>query len=792
VKKHSKTFLFLAAIVALAICYTILRIYHPSATEVHPVVSHDLYKYYYEMYHYAAEQLSGGHFPLWNPWQSCGQPFMATHQCGLFYPPNIVYLLMPTHVALGAAFLIHLILSGMFTYLCARRFGISQYGSLLAAITFMFAGHIAYHIGEPSNFYCATWTPLMLYLTKRICDAPSLGTMLSLALFSCVQYMTGFEQHYMYTLYLMLGYVIFHFIKEIGKSSGLANQARLCLFLFLAGILTIGLSAVQLIPTTEMVLLSARPAQPLTDLQIIGLQPVLRVWTGFEASPGNLFLSMVDPSRGLAPYGYAGLLPILALPLIFLNKRQRAHAILFVSVIGFCFVVSMAEWGGWTWVLRIPTIPIFRVIYRIMFIAALCFGLLTGIAWDAIQERLGPADAKQNSPRLLFLLVPLAIGLAALWVMVWRERAESSRSLLVAACFVIPFVMWRVKPARAGLILCQVALAVTLFLDLASATVKPLAFPTATPEIYHRFDRMWNFVSERQGEQRSYFHFSFLDRKHISMGDKYGQLKRVRAISDYEPFVSGKLRDYMVFLQRFPFRDHTIFYGHFSDLYPETARMKLFNIMATRFFIIHRPYARGAFAPGQVEWWSSPPESLRMIYKERDARVYENPAALPRAFVAHDYRVIENPEEMLEEMDAATFDPLTEVLLSEAPRGFEVAANEDTATLETSEEVTFVRDDPEHVEIRVKTRRPGFLVLSDSYYPGWEATVNGESRPIYLANYMFRAVPIDEGESVVSFTYRPASFRWGVWISLISLAACVVVGAYILTSSARQSGGESK
>jgi len=790
-KKIPKTGILLGIIIALAFSFTILRVYHPSATQVSPVASHDLYKYYYQMYHYAAEQISGWRFPLWNPWQSCGQPFMATHQCGLFYPPNIVYLLMPTHMALGAAFLIHLILSGMFTYLCARRFGISQYGSLLAAITFMFAGHITYHIGEPSNFYCAAWTPLMLYLTKRLCDAPGLGTMVLLACFSSVQYMTGFEQHYMYTLYLMLGYVIFHFAVVAKKRSESKQLARLGIYLALAGILTIGLSAVQLIPTTEMVFLSGRPAEPLTDLQIIGLRPVLLHWTGFEASSRNFFLSLLDPSQGLVPYGYAGLLPLLLAPFAFANKQQRGYSLFLSSMIMFCCVVSMAEWGEWTWVLRIPTVPIFRVIYRIMYIAALCFGLLTGIAWDEFQSRFGPSHEGQSPARRFIASLPLVVGLPILWAMVWHSRFETSRSLFVAACLALPLIALRVKALRAGFLLCQVALVVSLFVDLASASVKPLIFPARTLEVYHRFDQTWKFISERQNHQRSFFQFSFLDRKHIGMGDKYGQLKHIRTIADYEPLASKRLQDFMVFLQRKPFRKHTIFYGRFSDLYPKTSRMRLFDLMATRFFVVHRPYAGGIFAPGQMEWWASPPENFKLAYEEPDARVYENPSALPRAFVARNYRAIENPEKMLEELDSATFDPMTEVLLFETPPKTEPAMNKESNVLETSDEVTFLRDDSECVQIRAKTPRPGFLVLSDSYYPGWEATVNGKSRPIYLANYTFRAVPIDEGESIVQFTYRPASFKWGMRISLISLAICAVMGAYVLTGSAKMRDSES-
>jgi uncharacterized membrane protein YfhO len=73
----------------------------------------------------------------------------------------------------------------------------------------------------------------------------------------------------------------------------------------------------------------------------------------------------------------------------------------------------------------------------------------------------------------------------------------------------------------------------------------------------------------------------------------------------------------------------------------------------------------------------------------------------------------------------------------------------------------------------------GFLVLSDTYYPGWQVFVDGEEAKIYQADYLFRAVPLKQGEHVVEFRYSPSSFRTGLAISLscgIVLCGLVVCG----------------
>lgn len=84
--------------------------------------------------------------------------------------------------------------------------------------------------------------------------------------------------------------------------------------------------------------------------------------------------------------------------------------------------------------------------------------------------------------------------------------------------------------------------------------------------------------------------------------------------------------------------------------------------------------------------------------------------------------------------------------------------------------------------------RPGLLVLGDTWYPGWQATVDGKETKIYPANYVMRAVVLPAGKHRVEFRYRPGSFRTGVLITLAALA----LGAGLLVwdrRNSRQSAG---
>jgi hypothetical protein len=83
--------------------------------------------------------------------------------------------------------------------------------------------------------------------------------------------------------------------------------------------------------------------------------------------------------------------------------------------------------------------------------------------------------------------------------------------------------------------------------------------------------------------------------------------------------------------------------------------------------------------------------------------------------------------------------------------------------------------DANAAEFDVSVRRDGWLILADTYYPGWIATVDGESTPIYRANLMFRAVQVSRGEHRVRFEYRPGWLVPGALLSGVSLIVLLLL-----------------
>ena len=89
-------------------------------------------------------------------------------------------------------------------------------------------------------------------------------------------------------------------------------------------------------------------------------------------------------------------------------------------------------------------------------------------------------------------------------------------------------------------------------------------------------------------------------------------------------------------------------------------------------------------------------------------------------------------------------------------------------------EVEFILEKDNELHLRVRAKENVLLVLSDTYYPGWKAFLNGKETKIYKANYNFRAIPLKAGEYEVKFIYNPISFKIGILVSLLTLIGVVV------------------
>lgn len=167
-------------------------------------------------------------------------------------------------------------------------------------------------------------------------------------------------------------------------------------------------------------------------------------------------------------------------------------------------------------------------------------------------------------------------------------------------------------------------------------------------------------------------------------------------------------------------------------------------------------------------------DKFDLVY-DKEVKIYRNRDVQPRAFVVHSAEAISDKVDIIKRMKEPNFDFRTSVILENS------SANSGAPTPLTADHPPVIFEDYEPNYVRVHTgalTEPGWLVLTDMYYPGWKARVDGRTEQILAADYIFRAVALDAGPHVVEFIYRPKSFIAGVIISLLTLGMLLLISLF--------------
>jgi len=152
-------------------------------------------------------------------------------------------------------------------------------------------------------------------------------------------------------------------------------------------------------------------------------------------------------------------------------------------------------------------------------------------------------------------------------------------------------------------------------------------------------------------------------------------------------------------------------------------------------------------------------EGYNLVEKGGKINIYENKNVLPRAFLVDKAVVIKDEKEILEKLTSKDFEPSAEVILEEGQGTWDKGQGK----------IRILDYKANQVIIEAEVDGPRFLVLSDSYYPGWKAYVDGEEVKIYRADYVLRAVRLEPGKHIVKFIYDPFSFKIGAIITLLTI-----------------------
>jgi hypothetical protein len=173
----------------------------------------------------------------------------------------------------------------------------------------------------------------------------------------------------------------------------------------------------------------------------------------------------------------------------------------------------------------------------------------------------------------------------------------------------------------------------------------------------------------------------------------------------------------------------------------------------------------------------------REVYVDNEIRVLEDTAATPRAFLVPSARIAPSLGTALNLMVHQPFQPDQQVILADDTTTQSTGLPPERGGHGTAVVTAYAADS---VRVHSSASADAWLVLSDTYYPGWTAWVDGQQATVLRGDVLFRAVPVPGGEHDVEFRFEPVSVKVGLVISLVSLL--IVLGGLLFAGRPRRSG----
>lgn len=695
----------------------------------------DVYSYFLpNMVHAARSVWHGGKGLLWNPFQSCGEPFFASGVTGLLYPPHLLFLALDANTAVHAVLIVNLMLGAAGMFLLVRELGLSRIAAL--------GGALAFEIGDPMVQFTGwspmtngpwAWLPWALLFCERLLHVPSRGGIVGLATVLALQLLPGVVLIAVFTYQLIALRVAWEIVtRRAGRPwrSAVAIVAGMALAPLLV--------AIQLLPAVELAQASIRIAGSAGDI----LTPHL-------FAPAQI-LGTTARRRPPAPFLVVPIL--LGVVALFASARRRLA--MFFTLTGVLY--GLLALGEATPLLGLylrlpPGAAVLRVPVRLFWITGLCLTVLAALGLEALATR-------REQP-FRWWLRPLFVAFLAVTLyrfapggLRWSEGAA-----LAGVAIAVLLVNARSALARSAVWLALAALALNL-------VMVPLRWrggllPSAA-DLWKHEDVFTALGPPITAQDRVFLMPDVASAFRIDFAARTATVLRLPNFSDYETLPGRRFAEYLTMLRKGePFSGMMDAYWPFPWLTPNVRR-RLLDLASVRYLV-----ASPSVEVDKV--LDVPPVPL----SASDLRVYRNDTALPRARYVPRIEVVPDPSTLLNRLAYGSDDLAMVAFVEEPmPSGFTGIAGARGAGAST-----FVTNDPEHLVLEVDAPQRGFVVLADKYYEGWQATVNGAAVPIVRANYAFRLVEVPAGRSRVEFRFRPASVALGAAISAVTIVGLGVL-----------------
>ncbi len=757
-----------------------------------PADGGDLVSFLYPTYRFAAATLAQGDLPLWNPTLYGGAPFIADIQAGFLYPPNLLlFLLKPDFgygwmqwLAIG-----HIWWAGLGVYALCRVLGISRPAAFFAGAAFAFSDPLLIHLGNLNLISVLAWLGWVLaafhvaMVSRSLAWAGLAGLLFAIATYA------GHAQSSYYMALAVLGYWAlgigywsgdwrlmpqdWSIRSARGSGNGLGDLTKALLGTFkypiAMGLVALLLTAPLVLSSIDLLPYTARADMAYQDNVGYSLAPVPAlvglITPGFFGRGPALHWSLWD--RVELPYAGAVAL-LLALAALFLpldNKHSRLLPWLGLAAFGFFVALGVyTPVHGWMTQL-LPGFDSFRAPARAIVLWTFSLAVLSGYGIDGLRvgwwtendtgsmqihrsSRAYSGFLKWGGLALLVVAIPamyasllvlqpdstwflraslagLAVTLAAgAWLGTWGLVSSLNREHLTGGVLAVLLSV---------LLLIEVA-ATGAYTDISeNDPARGFNHPEIVAFFREQVDR-----NGMTGESQISFPFRIDARTDI---DDLWQPDTAALVG---------LRDVWGIV-------NPLLLQHWDRLWESTGgrQTRLYDMLNVGYVLVR-------------DGTPLPEKFVLAFDAPGDLAVYRNPDAFPQAWFVSRSLPVPNADDALAALIQPDFDPAQTVILigQDGEQPAAVEAQSPSAQPRTIQSpISGLQSSANTLRLTLSAPDSGFLVLSQAWYPGWQATINGAEVPVLRANYALRAVAVPAGELVVELEFSPRSWRWGLWLA---------------------------
>lgn len=705
-------------------------------------------------YFFVAEQWHKFVLPLWNPLSGCGMPLVGDIQATIFSPVRLFLALFPSVRAYNLILVSEVFIAGFAVFILARLLQVSRLSALFAAIAYCFCPYFLYYFELVSG----TSLPFLPVLCASFVYSARFGrrlpALLVPSLFTAGYILSGHPESSLYAVAIASS---LFFCIRIRDSNVKAVKAFV--ELSIVAVFSFCFAAPALLPFVEFLKCGDSYKY---GVGISAFAP----WQG-------LFLNLQQPcSGGASPY--LGGVTLLLLPLsLFVGRASRYYVVLLVSMaIVIAFFVTrlypidlLLSVKPFTYLVTVYLIPGFLLL----------LSLLAGIGLDSLTVMI--LSSKVFASRMfktmtipLLVSVVLPLSLYAFHVDLRMcdfdctipATAINLRAILFNGLIAISFLTicsvlarWarRIGAVKLASIIGSLAICLN-FCSLAFAS--RISMPVQ-PKFSYPETPVTELLERSHSRVLSVIEHVLKPNVNIVYG--------ISSFRVHNPLLPARFAAFahLCGASLDEFRNQS-YAGKLTDM----VDLASIRLILTQF----KPL----------------PSRYKLLYTSKQGiSIYENPQALPEAYLVGQGVLAQSELEARQAICAPAFDCRKTVVIE--PDSATVKKLDDSALSSLFLPLKALRQNANQVAIDYSSTVPAFVVLTDTFYPGWHATIDGQPTEIFRANYLFRAVHVPSGKHTVRFEYWPFSLVAGlVLFSCAVLAAFAIVLVNLSLRNRRKAG----